>query len=60
MLKRQFPKIKILLPALAALLISLPAFAGFKEDVARDLGAKSATLVAPAGAEWLLDTDAGS
>lgn len=60
MLKRQFPKIKTLLPALVALLIALPAFAGFREDVARDLGAKAATLVAPAGAEWLLDIDAGA
>ncbi|NJC88987.1 MAG: VCBS repeat-containing protein [Desulfuromonas sp.] len=42
------------------LLFVLPAFAGFKEDVARDLGVKTATLVAPAGSEWLIDLDAAS
>lgn len=51
---------RIGLIAFVPLLLTLPAFAGFKEDVARDLGAKSATLVAPAGAEWLLDIDAGA
>lgn len=40
--------------------LTLPAFAGFKEDVARDLGVKTATLVAPAGSEWLIDLDAAS
>lgn len=44
----------------ATLLLALPAYAGFKEDVASDLGAKSATLVAPAGNEWLIDLDAAS
>jgi|GEM_PF-828042 len=44
----------------ASLLCALPAFAGFKEDVARDLGPKNASLIAPAptGAEWLIDADA--
>ncbi len=41
-------------------LFTLPALAGFQEDVARDLGVKTATLVAPAGSEWLLDLDAAS
>jgi len=44
----------------ATLLFALPAFAGFKEDVARDLGVKTATLVAPAGSEWLIDLDSSS
>ena len=44
----------------ATVLLALPALAGFQEDVARDLGVKTATLVAPAGSEWLLDLDAAS
>jgi hypothetical protein len=42
------------------MLFALPAMAGFQEDVARDLGVKTATLVAPAGSEWLLDLDSAS
>ena len=45
---------------IASILFTLPAFAGFQEDVARDLGVKTATLVAPAGNEWLIDLDAAS
>lgn len=45
---------------IVAILFTLPAFAGFQEDVARDLGEKTATLVAPAGSEWLIDLDAAS
>ena len=46
----------------ASLLLALPAFAGFKEDVARDLGSKTASLIAPAptGSEWLIDVDAST
>lgn len=44
----------------ATLLCGLPASAGFQEEVASDLGVKTATLVAPAGGEWLLDLDAAS
>ncbi len=46
--------------ALAATLCAIPAIANFKEDVARDLGPKSASLIAPApsGSEWLIDADA--
>jgi hypothetical protein len=44
----------------AVLLFALPAFAGFEEDVARDLAPKTATLISPApvGGEWLIDVDA--
>jgi hypothetical protein len=43
-----------------SLLFALPVFAGFADDLARDLGPKTATLVAPAptGGEWLIDLDA--
>ena len=41
-------------------LLALPALASFTDDIARDLGAKTATLVAPAGNEWLIDLDAAS
>jgi hypothetical protein len=54
---------KIAALALAAsLLFALPALAGFKEDVARDLGARTASLIAPAptGEEWLIDADANA
>jgi len=46
----------------AVLLCTLPAFAGFREDVARDLGPKTASLIAPAptGEEWLIDVDANA
>lgn len=60
MINRQSPIMKHFMLVLAIMLLAFPAFAGFREDVARDLGAKAATLVAPAGAEWLLDIDAGS
>ncbi|TLM64240.1 MAG: VCBS repeat-containing protein [Deltaproteobacteria bacterium] len=41
-------------------LSALPAVAGFEAEVARDLGPKVATLVAPAptAGEWLIDADA--
>ncbi len=45
---------------IATLFFVLPALAGFKEEVARDLGVKSTVLVAPAGNEWLIDLDASS
>lgn len=50
----------VVLVLTTSLLFAIPAFAGFQEDVARDLGPKSASLVAPAptGAEWLIDADA--
>lgn len=53
---------KTVVLALVATLLALPALAGFKEDVARDLGPKSASLVAPApnGSEWLIDADASA
>ena len=53
---------KTVVLVLAAMFMALPAVAGFKEDVARDLGTQSASLIAPAptGAEWLLDADANS
>ena len=44
----------------ATVLFTLSAFAAFQEDVARDLGVKMATLVAPAGSEWLIDLDAAA
>lgn len=47
--------------SVASAIFSLPAFAGFSEDVARDLGPKTATLISPApsAGEWLIDADAG-
>ncbi len=44
----------------ATVLLALPALAGFREEIARDLEAKSATLVAPVGEEWLIDLDAAA
>lgn len=59
MINHRFAWMKIVVLALAAtLLCALPTLASFPEQVARDLGAKTATLVAPAGSEWLIDLDA--
>ena len=41
----------VVLTLVTTSLFALPALAGFQEDVARDLGVKSATLVAPAGSQ---------
>ena len=61
MIDRRPGGIKTSVLALAAtLLLALPALAAFQDDIARDLGAKTATLVAPAGNEWLIDLDAAS
>ena len=61
MLNHRSTWIKTVVLALAAtLLCAFSAVAGFREDVARDLGAISATLVAPAGSEWLIDVDAAA
>lgn len=50
----------VVLILVATMLFALPAFAGFEEDVARDLGPKTATLISPAPSvgEWLIDADA--
>ena len=50
----------VVLALAATLLCALPALASFQEQVARDLGAKVTTLVAPAGNEWLIDVDAAA
>lgn len=53
--------LKIATVALAlAVLCPFSAFADFREVLARDLGVKTATLVAPAGSEWLIDLDAAA
>lgn len=61
MLKHRSEWMKIAVSALAAMLLfPLPALAGFQEDVTRDLGPKTAILIAPAptAGEWLIDADA--
>ncbi|MDT8441578.1 MAG: VCBS repeat-containing protein, partial [Desulfuromonadales bacterium] len=49
-----------LLALVLTVLYAFPALADFREDLARDLGIKTATLVTPAGSEWLIDLDAAA
>jgi hypothetical protein len=59
MLKNETLRFKrLLLVAALTLVTAVSSWAGFEEEVAKDLAVKSAYLVAPVGQLWLIDIDA--